>query len=362
VADLAPPDHLFGLASQDFGSRLNREIFTAVTDLALARPDLDLPARDEAIAAMITRPGASLEDLQAWRQDAPNRAAIASYAQLVRTAAIYRDLASCGDDVARTLAASVNTPDADLDLVHHNQRLAVALTRHAEAFRPISAPAPGTPDADHQINAGVEPLAAPSQQSMLEDQLLADLLRDPEQILPVASFLSDNAFSSPLRRHVYRTMTSLAYDAEPVDEVTVAWTVEIQTSQARLHGIDVNAPGSTPDERPHPTSETDTEPAPIYLARLAATTITVTSAVHAARDLLAAHLRASLPAAGSVAAAAATALRPSHPTTTSRQHPNRQEPPVLQPGPAPRPAHVPLPAPQPGTGPSTAPTSPRIRP
>jgi len=311
LADPTPPDHLYGLTSNDFASRLHRDLFTALSDLALARPELDLPERDAVLAAMVTRPGATLADLDQLRQAAPDPAAAASYAELVRTASIHRDVADYADHLTRTVnhpaPASKDATAADLELSLHHRRLAIALTRHADAFRPVTAPTIDTPDADQPLDVVAAIETGRSARAVLEDQVLADLLRDPEQILTVSAFLTDNAFSSPLRRHAYRTLVALAYDGDPIDEVTVAWTVEVQAAQARLHGVDVNAPGSTPDERPYPTTETDTEPAAVYLARLTTTTLTVTSAVHAGRDLLAIHLRDTVPAA--VTTSAATAAR-----------------------------------------------------
>jgi replicative DNA helicase len=312
LADPGPPDHTYGLTAADFSSRLHREIYTAVTDLALARPDLAGEQRDQVIAGMLTLPGATLDDLRQLREDAPDHAATAAYAQMVRTAAIYRDIAAHADDIARNLATTEpDDPDADTELLAHNRRLAMALARHAEAFRPVTAPPFDAPDTGYPMGVVVEaPAIARSQRAELEDQVLADLLRDPEQINTLREFLTDNAFTSSGRRHVYRTMASMAFHGEPVDEVTVTWRVEIEQAQARLHGVDVNAPGTTGDESVHPVTDTDTEPTAVYLARLAATTIVVTSAIHAARDLLAAHLKDTLPdPATVVAAAAATAAR-----------------------------------------------------
>jgi DnaB-like helicase N terminal domain len=45
LADPRPPDHLYGLRASDFSSRLHRELYTAVADLSLARPDLTVRMR-----------------------------------------------------------------------------------------------------------------------------------------------------------------------------------------------------------------------------------------------------------------------------------------------------------------------------
>ena len=320
LADPRPPDHLYGLRASDFSSRLHRELYTAVADLSLARPDLTPQHRDQVIAGMLSVPGASVEDLRQLREEAPDFAATAAYAELVRTASIYRDIAGHADDIARNLAtADVDDPEADAELLAHNRRLAQALARHAEAFRPVTAPPFDTPDLGYPVEVIVEALAARSERAQLEDQVLADLLRDPEQINTVREFLTDNAFTSPGRRHIYRTMTALAFHDEPVDEVTVAWRVETEQAQARLHGTDVNAPGTTPDESVYPVTDIDTEPTAVHLARLAGTTIVVASAVHAARDLLAAHLKETLPDPAAVAAAVAAQVVQSSRARAGRQ-------------------------------------------
>ena len=327
LADPRPPDHLYGLRASDFSSRLHRELYTAVADLSLARPDLTPQHRDQVIAGMLPIPGASVEELRQLREDAPDFAATAAYAELVRTASIYRDIAGHADDIARNLAtADADDPAADAELLAHNRRLALALARHADAFRPVTAPPFDTPDLGYPAEVIVEALAARSERAQLEDQVLADLLRDPEQINTVREFLTDNAFTSAGRRHIYRTMTALAFHDEPVDEVTVAWRVETEQAQARLHGTDVNAPGTTPDESVYPVTDTDPEPTAVYLARLAATTIVVTSAVHAARDLLAAHLKDTLPDPATVVTSAiAAAARAARTQTRHRQQAAREQ-------------------------------------
>jgi hypothetical protein len=156
--------------------------------------------------------------------------------------------------------------------------------------------------------------------------------------------------------------------------VTIAWRLETDTAQATLHGLDVNTPGSTPDETPYPVTDTDTEPAAVYLSRLAATTITVTSAIHAGRDLLAAHLRDTLPNPKAVADAI-LAQRADTPRQAARQV-TRQETQAttqqvrtsaVRPGyisarlPGPLPATGPEPQPGPTTDPSPG-LQPGVRP
>jgi len=93
LADPDPPFHFYGLTSADFASRLHREVFTAITDLATTHPGLDPVERDQIIAARADLPGAGPADLALLREEATDFQATANYAELVRAAAVYRDVA-----------------------------------------------------------------------------------------------------------------------------------------------------------------------------------------------------------------------------------------------------------------------------
>ena len=325
LADPDPPLHFYGLTSEAFSSRLHRELFTTLADLATTHPGLDAADRDQLIAARLDLPGADPAALADWRQDAPDFQATASYAELVRAGAVYREVASYADVLAHKITTGIE--DDDPDLAAHNLKLAEALARHADAFVNITADT--SLDTGYPINIAVHVDPARSARARLEDQVLADLLRDPEQIDTVREFLTDNAFT----------------------------------------------PGSTPDESVYPITDTDTEPAAVYLARLAATTLTIESAVHAGRDLLAAHLRDTVPnptaVAEAIIAQRAQAGQVARPAT--RQGGLRTEPLRQVRVDAARPAYTsarppgPLPAtgptPQPGTTPDpTISNQPGVRP
>ena len=379
LADPDPPFHFYGLTSADFASRLHREVFTAITDLATTHPGLDPVERDQIIAARADLPGAGPADLALLREEATDFQATANYAELVRAAAVYRDVAVYADTMARRLADG--QVDDDPELAEHERKLAAALTRHAGAYAGLTADSPDVdalyaagPDAGYPTGTRVEITPARSERAVSEDQVLADLLRDPEQIATVREFLTDNAFTSGQRRHTYRTMVTLAYDGAPVDELTVAWRMETEAAQAALHGVDVNTPGSTPDETAYPITDSDSEPTAVYLTRLAATTSTVTSAVHAGRDLLAAHLRDVLPNPKAVAEAI-MAQRADAAARATRQGTRQEIQAIAQPGqtsgvrpgytsarpPGPLPATGPEPQPGPVTGPTPG-IQPGVRP
>jgi hypothetical protein len=365
LADPQPPDHWYGLQADDFASRLHQQVFTALTQANLTRPGADLTDRDLMIAAIVNAPGGTVDDLRDLRADAPDPEHVRGYADLVHTAAVHRDLARYADTLTRDITAGTE-PD-DPDLAAHNRRLAEALIRHTRAYADLTADAVEV-DYPQPVQVRLQPLAGMSTRADLEDQLLADLLRDPEQIPVVAAFLTDNAFSSPQRRHTYRAMLTLAHDGEPIDEVLLTWRIESETARAVYFGIDVNTPGSTPDEAPYPTIEVDTEPAPVYLARLATTAVIVPSAVDAARNLLVVHLRETLPDPATVAVDELARRNGTHPgaqpTPSAVSRPDIRAVPgyttAQPPGPLP-PADTPQPGPRPDRNP-TINTRPGIRP
>jgi hypothetical protein len=404
LADPSPPFHLYGLAADDFSSPVHRAIFTALEDIAFPRPgtspgpmpdgqpqhrDLqqqqELPAtdgfperRDILIAARLADPGITTADLAAWRREAPAFAETAHYAELVRAGAIYRDMAAAAERTTAQLTDS-QTPDGqiidvelrhDPDLVAHQRLLADTLTRHAAAFAALASRPPDAPETGYPAPASID-APAQSPRAGLEDQVLAGLLADPGQIDVLRDFLTDNAFTSTRRRHIYRTMISMSYDGEPIEDLTVAWRVELETARAGLYGIDVNTPGSTPDETPYPVTEPDTsnETTSVYLSRLAVTVLTMESVVHAGRDLLAAHLHDTLPDPATLATAITTtraratadarqpqAATPRSAATTVRPEQSRLARPsgyvtARPPGPLPAPG-----VPQPGAEPEQTPT------
>ena len=287
LQDPHPPQDFYGLNRDEFGSRLHREVFTALTDLATTHPDLDLAERDRLIVERLHQPALALEDLDTWRAEAVDASAIASYAQLVLAGAVYRDLAEQAHRAAQHVA--VNQAGLDPALAEHERKLAAALERHAQAFAAIHEVDAGYPVDIHVTTAPANARAA------LEDQVLAHLLREPEQIPVLREFLTDNAFTSSLRRHLYRAMLTMDNDGELIDELTLTWRIEVDLAHARLHGTDVNAPGSTPDESVYPLTDIDPAPAPTYLAYLATTQTTHPSPVHAGRELLTWHMRDILP-------------------------------------------------------------------
>jgi len=181
LADPQPPDHLYGLRATDFllppaTATLHRPSRTC----PLARPDLTPEHRDHVIAGMLNRPRRHARGPDALRGDAPDAAATHLLRQLVRSASVYRDLAAYADDVAHNLATRRGRrPEGEQELRAHNRRLAQALARHAEAFRPLTAPPLDTPDTTSAAAPPWRPPPAARTARPWKDQVLADLLRRP---------------------------------------------------------------------------------------------------------------------------------------------------------------------------------------
>ena len=362
LGDPDPPLHMYGLHAEDFTSDLHRQVFTILTDLATTRP-VPMVERDQLIAARLDPPTLTAADLGELRSH-PGTCPPEAYAQIVRAAALYRDLTHQAKASAHRATIG---PAADPILADHEHKLAAALRRHAHAFAALL-----TADVTHPVD--VEITTTDPGRAALEDQVLAHLLSGPDQIPVLRGFLTDNAFTAAMRRHVYRTMVTMDADGEPIDEITLAWQVEVDLAHARVHGIDVNAPGSTPDESVYPTSDADPAPSPTaYVVRLVTTEITTESAVHAGRELLARHLHDVLPNPAATAQAILThrnhAVSPMPSTQPSKITTGVESPRPTAPAPGradvrpPEPMPATGPEPQPGTASTPTPsTQPGVRP
>ena len=293
LADPAPPLHLYGLSVDDFADPTHRQVFAALDHVAFSRPDLTPEQRDGLIAERVDLPDVTDRTLAAWRLMAPGADQTLQHAEYVRAGAIYRDMAAAAERAAGEVTAVAGL--GDTYLTGHRHLLAQALGQHAAAYQAVTAGAPD-PAAGDPAAGDADRIPAASARAVLEDQVLAGLIAEPDQIAVVAAFLTDNAFTSSQRRHVYRTLVTMDYDGDGIDDLPVAWRVELDVARAAIYGIDVNAPGTTVDDEVYPIVEPDHERATAYLGRLAVTALVAETVVHAARDLLAEHLHTALPA------------------------------------------------------------------
>lgn len=243
------------LRAEDFGHRAYRRIYQTIRDLRASEPDLHGDLLVAAVAARAESPGIDAYFLRELRDTCPNAEHVAAYAAMVQAAAFRRELAE-------------HQPA--------NELLAAALQRQATIFAPLTAD-------DTEPANGASLATAAGQRETQEDQILADLLRHPEQAHDLATFLPSETFTSPQRKELYETIVMLAEAGDAIDEIIVAWEHTRLHAYQRLIGADDRPPAPEP-----------TEPDDVYLARLATTPITVPSAIEAARNLLAEDIRTTL--------------------------------------------------------------------
>lgn len=265
------------LRPDDFGHRAYRQLYTTIHHLRATEPHLYGTQFIAAVAAHADLPGIDVEFLADLATNCPNTDHLTAYAGMIQAAAFRRDVAEHATRIAATVTLATNPDQRAL--------LAEALHRQAALFADLTSD-PTDQTLDQRDAADRQPTpAGAGQRAELEDQILADLLRHPEQALDLARFLPSDTFTSPQRQELYETMLTLASEGDAIDEIIVAW------EHARLHAFDQLTGTTTHTEQP-------AEPTDTYLARLASTTITIPSAIETGRDLLAADTRAALHAGG----------------------------------------------------------------
>jgi len=221
----------------------------------------NLPAQ---LADRLNLPGVDAAYLRNLVVSGPDPADIAVYARMVQEAFVRRQLAAQAERIAVS-AGPVRGIDARLD---HLDRLARAVARLAPPEVEVQASeVSGTTTAEAVYPANVD------SRQWREDQVLADLLRNGEQVVEVEVWLTAEAFEEGPRREVYEAIVTVSDQGEPVTELTVSWEL---SRQSGTEGVAYN----------------DTMDA--YLARLVATEVVVGAAVEIGRELLVDTVRADL--------------------------------------------------------------------
>lgn len=353
------------LREDDFGQRLHQHLFSAISYLAASAPELRGEPFIEAVATRVALPGAEPDRLRALATSAPNTAHAAAYARMIQTAAFRRQVARHAERIAATTATGGKHPatsPAARQSQEHQALLLAALTRQAQVYATLA----GTPDSV-AVTAASSPQEEPerakdlterpdspanpapsSRRAAQEDELLADLMANPEQAEALARFLPETTFSTDQRREIYQTMLMAAVDGAPIDEVIIAWTLEDNRALRRLYPPHDPAIAEPPMLDTEPGNRPG-EPDIVYLTRLAATITVTSTAVQTGRQLLADDLCQHL-THSHAAADARTQI-----TTTGG---TPQPPPAAGPAPSPIPLDPQLqpPAPhtaQPGPTPTT---------
>ncbi len=259
---LAGPDQLASvtiLVAGDFTDPQRQALWTAINRLREVAPGASGPEFADLVFITSKDDLITPGYLTRLALSCPTPAAADVYARIVLDAALTRDIA---EDVAQLAGVAGRDDYAAAALASYAANSSAARSAAAEdLYRPGPAP--------------------DDQRAVQEESYLAALMRDPR--LTEWIRLDPDIFTSPGRRDLYQAITYLSQHGEPVDSITLAWTLA-RHAAAR----DVLAGQAT-------TPETFGI-APGTIARLAAANPDTATALETGRDLLASHARAQITA------------------------------------------------------------------
>jgi hypothetical protein len=211
------------VSAHQFASPSRGAIFEAAT--SIRGPALGPAAAIEEVAARAGVPEQYLEQLTGTCPDPVHGY---RYAVLVAEAAGLRQIRSIAQTLgrrARELSAEARDMSAAVGpealetgrRADHAADQARALTENASQFNPDTMRSPAA------VVGGSSLSAASREQSRLERQVLAALVRQHPDSGKVLETLSLDAFRSPLNRLVYEAIAHLREAGEPVDSLLVDW-------------------------------------------------------------------------------------------------------------------------------------------
>lgn len=239
------------LESDDFASRRNAIVFSAVWDASLGWEQGDRRwERTIAMAIWPDVPPTYLDELHAACPDCLNAPA---YGDLVLEASVRRKLVGHADRLDRDIddlsyhawrQAQADTPEALSTASHaqHMGEVAKAIRGHAAAFDPDSVTSVTGPS---RVAA-----SGPAQE---EERFLAALIADDFEALRVLHTVPEEVFTDPLRRSVFRVIAAMHASDQAIDALTVDWEL------ARL----------LPHQEQNRVAESLANATPGYIARLA---------------------------------------------------------------------------------------------
>jgi replicative DNA helicase len=323
LAGQDPPREAAHLRPTDFSNRLHQDLFTIYEQTRehtyAGAPDLPPDPYD-----VLTSPEQEPLYIRS-PHDPPLAHDLSGHVRHVLDASFQRELVQLGERLATPEPAPEDRAALD-DLI----------SRHAAIRHDIDNPPPAV---RAHTDTGPEDQPQTRERADLEDQLLADLLRNPNQAPELIRFLDSGTFTTPSRREIYEVIIGNAADGDPTDASTVAQRLDIQRSLAnRYPNIDVQGVPDPEDQAPL------TE-----VARLA-TTASTSTAIDIGRQLVAADIRTRL-------TDRLTETTPAIDPNVSRPRTDRPQPQTPQPttaGPAPLtppPHHQPAVRPQPTPAP-----------
>ncbi len=230
-------DYLAGLAPDDFGHGVHRQLFEALSELSTQQPTLSGDELITAVAERLDAPGTEREWLTRLRSAADRVENRANYAGMIRTGSLRRELAVHSQRIAET------KPGPLAAALQRNIRIHRMLTGDASPdFQSASAAEEQHPPpvkaavAEEGAALNLEPGPGEGTRSRVryEELLIADLLQNPEQVHDIERVLTGDNFASEQLRDLYNVIVEIHERGIPVDEVTVAWHVEQERAARAL--------------------------------------------------------------------------------------------------------------------------------
>jgi replicative DNA helicase len=233
LTDPGQLDELRYVRTQDFEFQRHREIYTAIQDVHADAPSLTGVAFADHVAARLPNSDFVWDfELHTLALNCPDPDHGPTYARMVQEAAFRRDLA----DHAERIGAIAQAGTEPQVISEHLALLSEALGTHATRFGPMAELAHISDIAAGR--AAVEIDQTEPERLARQDQVLADLMRHPEDVREVSTWLSADNFAAGPRREVYETIVYIDSLDEPVDEITVAWNMARRAAAYDALGTD----------------------------------------------------------------------------------------------------------------------------
>lgn len=232
--DPAQLDALRYVRATDFEASRHREIYTAIQDVRAAAPSLSGAEFADAVASRLPTIDFvwEIEELHDLALNCPDPDHGPTYARMVQEAGFRRDLAGHAERIGQ-IAQTGTEPEA---ISEHLALLSEALGTHATRFGPMAELAHISDVATGRAPVDID--QTEPERLVRQDQVLADLLRHPEDIREVSTWLSVDNFAAGMRREVYETIVHVDSMDEPVDEITVAWNLARRAAAYDALGTD----------------------------------------------------------------------------------------------------------------------------
>lgn len=234
---LTDPDQLNELRyvrAVDFESERHREMYAAIQEVHAAAPYLSGAAFADSVAAHLRTIDYvwEIDELHALALNCPDPDHAPTYARMVQEAGFRRDLAEHAERIGN-IAESGTEPEV---ISEHLALLSEALGTHATRFGPMAELAQISDIATGRAVVDID--QTDPERLARQDQVLADLMRHPEDIREVSTWLSSDNFAAGPRREVYETIVYIDSLDEPVDEITVAWNLARRAAAYDALGTD----------------------------------------------------------------------------------------------------------------------------